>query len=152
MRAAGMRAFPPRLSWQPTFYPVLNETYATEIARDWNTKDAASGYVGYVTRFEVRADFLVPYEAKVVGARSRPARRRAAVAARKYAFGTQGGLTMDERDYRKPKSVFGYEEGLFEIERQQRGVYRYACRRCGWQYEARTHAEVAPHPCSPTPK
>jgi len=68
IRAAGMRAFPPRLSWQPIFYPVLNETYATEIARDWNTKDAASGYVGYVTRFGVRADFLAPYEARVVGA------------------------------------------------------------------------------------
>jgi hypothetical protein len=68
IRAAGMRAFPPRLSWQPIFYPVLNETYATEIARDWNTKDAASGYVGYVTRFGVRADFLASYEAKVVGA------------------------------------------------------------------------------------
>lgn len=63
-----MRAFPPRLSWQPIFYPVLNETYATEIARDWNAKDAASGYVGYVTRFRVRAEFLAPYEAKVVGA------------------------------------------------------------------------------------
>jgi hypothetical protein len=67
IRAAGMRAFPPRLSWQPIFYPVLNEVYATEIARDWNTKDPASGYAGYVTRFGVRADFLAPYEAKVVG-------------------------------------------------------------------------------------
>jgi hypothetical protein len=68
IRAAGMRAFPPRLSWQPIFYPVLNEAYATEIARDWNTKDATSGFVGYVTRFDVRAEFLGPYEAKVVGA------------------------------------------------------------------------------------
>jgi len=40
------RAWPPRLPDQPIFYPVLNEDYATRIARDWNVK--ASG-VGYVT-------------------------------------------------------------------------------------------------------
>lgn len=68
IRASGMRAFPPRLSWQPIFYPVLDEADATEIARDWNTKDAASGYAGYVTRFGVRADFLAPFQARVVGA------------------------------------------------------------------------------------
>src|SRR5712691_11101960 len=33
------RRFPPRLPQQPIFYPVLNEEYATQIARDWNTKD-----------------------------------------------------------------------------------------------------------------
>lgn len=56
--ASGWRAFPPRLFWQPIFYPVLTEEYAIGIARDWNTKDAASGYVGYVTRFRVRKAFL----------------------------------------------------------------------------------------------
>ena len=30
------RAWPPRLTDQPIFYPVLNEEYATMIARDWN--------------------------------------------------------------------------------------------------------------------
>jgi hypothetical protein len=29
----GYRAFPPRLPEQPIFYPVLNEEYATQIAR-----------------------------------------------------------------------------------------------------------------------
>lgn len=64
---SGDRAFPPRLSFQPIFYPVLNEDYATQIARDWNTKDAASGFVGYVTRFQVRADYLSRYPVQVVG-------------------------------------------------------------------------------------
>jgi len=54
---------------QPIFYPVLNLEYATQIARDWNTKDAASGYAGYVTRFRVRAAFLASYEVHQVGAR-----------------------------------------------------------------------------------
>jgi len=40
---SGYRAFPPRLDWQPIFYPVLNEEYASFIAREWNTKDEASG-------------------------------------------------------------------------------------------------------------
>lgn len=56
--ASGWRTFPPRLGHQPIFYPVLTEEYATKIARDWNTKDAVSGYVGYVLRFSVRADAL----------------------------------------------------------------------------------------------
>jgi hypothetical protein len=67
---AGYRAFPPRLEWQPIFYPVLNEDYAMQIARDWNTKDQASGYVGYVTRFQVRAVFASRYEPQQVGGRN----------------------------------------------------------------------------------
>lgn len=51
--ASSYTAFPPRLAYQPFFYPVLNEAYAVQIARDWNTKDQASGYVGYVTKFRV---------------------------------------------------------------------------------------------------
>src|SRR5438045_2937149 len=67
IKQTGYHAFPPRLSSQPIFYPVLTESYAIQIARDWNTKDAASGYVGYVTRFSVRADFLNAYDIHVVG-------------------------------------------------------------------------------------
>ena len=53
IQASGMTAFPPRLFWQPIFYPVLTEPYATQIARDWNTVDEASGFEGHVTRFHV---------------------------------------------------------------------------------------------------
>lgn len=60
-------AFPPRLAYQPIFYPVLNEAYAVKIAKDWNTKDLASGYVGYVTRFSVKTQFLEAYIVKTVG-------------------------------------------------------------------------------------
>ena len=67
IRESGYTAFPPRLFHQPIFYPVLNETYATQIARDWNTKDAASGYVGYVTRFQVQTDFLQRYTIHTAG-------------------------------------------------------------------------------------
>ncbi len=38
--------WPPRLPGQPIFYPVLNEEYATQIARDWNTKHGGTGYHG----------------------------------------------------------------------------------------------------------
>jgi hypothetical protein len=44
IRETRFRSFPPRLPAQPFFYPVLNEEYATQIARDWNTKDEASGF------------------------------------------------------------------------------------------------------------
>ena len=61
---SGWTSWPPRLPDQPIFYPVLNEEYATTIARDWNVK--ASG-VGFVTRFDVRKDFLDRYEVHQVG-------------------------------------------------------------------------------------
>ncbi len=65
---ADFAAFPARLPHQPYFYPVLTEDYAHQIARDWNTKDAASGYVGFVTSFEVEGAFASRYTPRVVGA------------------------------------------------------------------------------------
>jgi hypothetical protein len=64
VKATGFTRWPPRLPDQPIFYPVLNWDYATRIARDWNVK--ASG-VGYVTRFNVRQDFLDAHEVHHVG-------------------------------------------------------------------------------------
>ena len=68
IQQAGYKAFPPRFDWQPYFYPVLNEQYAIEIASKWNTKDEASAYVGYVTTFQLTADYLAQFEIKNVGA------------------------------------------------------------------------------------
>jgi len=52
---------------QPYFYPVTNLEYATQIARDWNTKDAASEFAGYVLQFEVEEEFLKNYPIRQVG-------------------------------------------------------------------------------------
>lgn len=65
---SGWVAFPPRLPGQPIFYPVLNEAYAEQIARDWNVDDEPSGFAGFVTRFEVEDAFVARYEVRVVGA------------------------------------------------------------------------------------
>ena len=62
--ASGWREFPPRLPEQPIFYPVLNEKYAIQIARDWNVPASGSGYV---TRFAVRDEFLSKYKVQRVG-------------------------------------------------------------------------------------
>jgi hypothetical protein len=64
VRNSGWRVFPPRLPDQPFFYPVLTDVYATQIARDWNTKD---GGTGYVLRFQVAADFLARYAVQTAG-------------------------------------------------------------------------------------
>jgi hypothetical protein len=66
IRASGWRMFPPRLPEQPIFYPVLNEEYATQIARDWNTRD---GGIGFVLRFKVEADYLARFPVQTAGAR-----------------------------------------------------------------------------------
>ena len=64
---SGYTSFPPRLPEQPIFYPVLNHQYAAEIASKWNTRDPASGFKGYVTRFEVDDSFLARYQVQTVG-------------------------------------------------------------------------------------
>lgn len=64
--AGGYRRFPPRLPDQPIFYPVLDETYAVEIARDWNVKHSGAGFV---TRFSVGSNFVARYPIQTVGAR-----------------------------------------------------------------------------------
>lgn len=64
---ARMRAFPPRLPDQPIFYPVTNEGYAAQIAKDWNTKSGT--LAGFVTRFAVDDDYVAQFERRVVGAR-----------------------------------------------------------------------------------
>lgn len=66
IEASGFRAFPPRLPDQPIFYPVLNEEYAIQIARDWNVP--ASG-AGFVMRFQVPTTFLAKYPPQIVGGR-----------------------------------------------------------------------------------
>lgn len=65
IRESGWKKFPPRLPEQPIFYPVTNEHYATQIARDWNVRDTGSGFV---TRFAVRADYLSRFPVRKVGA------------------------------------------------------------------------------------
>lgn len=65
---SGFSKFPPRFDWQPIFYPVLNQRYAEEIAGKWNTKDADSGYKGYVTRFEIDDDYISAFHVHIVGA------------------------------------------------------------------------------------
>jgi hypothetical protein len=66
--ASGFRAFPPRLAGQPIFYPVLTPEYAVSIAREWNTKEAASGFAGFVTEFELEESYARRFEVRQVGA------------------------------------------------------------------------------------
>jgi hypothetical protein len=61
---SGWKKFPPRLPGQPIFYPVLNEDYAIQIARDWNVPSSGSGFV---TKFNVNSVFLVKYKIQNVG-------------------------------------------------------------------------------------
>ena len=61
---SGWKAFPPRLPEQPIFYPVLNEEYASQIAARWNVKESG---VGYVTAFEIDADYVSQFNIEQVG-------------------------------------------------------------------------------------
>jgi hypothetical protein len=61
---SGWKVFPPRLPEQLIFYPVTNETYAAQIAREWNVPASGSGSV---TRFDVLSDYLSRFEVQNVG-------------------------------------------------------------------------------------
>ncbi|RYY64445.1 MAG: ADP-ribosylation/crystallin J1, partial [Chitinophagaceae bacterium] len=65
--AAAWKEFPPRLFWQPIFYPVLNQPYAEQIAGEWNTGDESSGYAGFVTSFKVNKAYVDNYKVENVG-------------------------------------------------------------------------------------
>lgn len=56
--------FPPRLPEQPIFYPVMNEEYAIQIARDWNVPASGSGFV---TKFSVLTEYISKFEIQNVG-------------------------------------------------------------------------------------
>ena len=60
----GWKLFPPRLQEQPIFYPVMNEEYAIQIARDWNVPAYGAGFV---TKFEVNSEYLSKFEVQNVG-------------------------------------------------------------------------------------
>jgi hypothetical protein len=64
IEASGWCEFPPRLPEQPIFYPVLNEEYAVQIARDWNVKESGSGFV---MRFAIAAEVFAKYNVETVG-------------------------------------------------------------------------------------
>lgn len=67
IRQSGWTKFPPRLEWQPIFYPVLNQPYADQIALQWNTRDAFSGYCGVTTAFDVNEAHYFKYAVQNVG-------------------------------------------------------------------------------------
>ncbi len=63
---SGYTAYPPRLPDQPIFYPVLNEAYARQIAKDWNSR-INEEKEGFVTRFQVTKKVADKYKPEVVG-------------------------------------------------------------------------------------
>lgn len=64
IEASGWKRFPPRLPEQPIFYPVLNEAYAIQIAKEWNVPAYGSGFV---TKFEVNKNYSSKFLIQNVG-------------------------------------------------------------------------------------
>ena len=62
-----LAGWPPRLPDQPIFYPVTTARYASQIAREWNTKSELRA--GYVTEFAVDDAYVSQFERKIVGSR-----------------------------------------------------------------------------------
>lgn len=57
------RSFPPRLPWQPIFYPVCHKEYALQIS-EWNRKEFGTGFV---VEFDILEEYLSKYQKKIVG-------------------------------------------------------------------------------------
>jgi len=61
-----MASIPSTASRAAYLYPVLEESYATQIARVCNTRD---GGIGYVLRFEVETDYVSKFPVQIAGSR-----------------------------------------------------------------------------------
>jgi hypothetical protein len=68
--ASGWCEFPPRLHWQPIFYPVITHEYARKICTQWNSREKEAGFAGFVTRFEVDDAFAARYPVQEAGGRA----------------------------------------------------------------------------------
>lgn len=55
---SGMREYPPIQDPQSYFNPLTSIEYARQIASEWNVKDEASVFSGYVTSFRVTQSYL----------------------------------------------------------------------------------------------
>lgn len=64
---AGWQAFPPRLDWQPIFYPVLTVEYARAIVTQWNSKEQEAGNCGFITEFGIDDEFVSRYPVQQLG-------------------------------------------------------------------------------------
>jgi hypothetical protein len=65
--ASGWREYPPRLAWQPIFYPVVTREYALAIITQWNSKESDAGHCGFVTEFDIDDDFVARYQIQQLG-------------------------------------------------------------------------------------
>jgi hypothetical protein len=63
---SGYKEYPPRLDWQPIFYPVTNFAYAEQITREWNVVSNGD-HCGFVTEFDIDQDHLLQYQEQNVG-------------------------------------------------------------------------------------
>ena len=64
---SGWREYPPRLAWQPIFYPVLTPDYARAIVTQWNSKESEAGHCGFVTAFDIDDEFVTRYPVQQLG-------------------------------------------------------------------------------------
>jgi hypothetical protein len=113
---SGMRRFPHRLAHQPIFYPVVNVEYARQIARDWNTPDANSGFAGYVTEFGVSATYLTKYELRTAGSAAHQEYWIPANELNSFNKAIQGLISVEEA-YFGPQFV-GYVPGEHRLKGQ----------------------------------
>lgn len=67
IKESNFKRFPPRLSWQPIFYPVLNLEYAKELTKKWNVQDHGEGHV---VSFVLPTSAIDAYERRTVGSRT----------------------------------------------------------------------------------
>jgi hypothetical protein len=65
--ASGWGAYPPRLAWQPIFYPVLTIEYARSIITLWNSKESEAGHCGFITEFDIDDEFVARYPVQQLG-------------------------------------------------------------------------------------
>ncbi|MCG8670668.1 MAG: hypothetical protein MI867_14730 [Pseudomonadales bacterium] len=97
---SGWKKFPPRLHWQPYFYPMLHESFAHKIASQWNVRQSG---VGYVLRFKVRRSYIESLPVYMVGGPEHREYRIAAKRLHELNDSIMGSIEMVATYHEEPK-------------------------------------------------
>jgi hypothetical protein len=114
---------------QPIFYPVASAEYATQIARDWNTRSLT--FAGYVTSFEVQDDYLAKFERHIVGSAVHEEYWIPASQLTEFNQAILGQIEVDVAFF--GESFVGFVPEKFGLREKCRGTVRHLGARLGLQ-------------------
>lgn len=99
IESTNWQRFPPRLPGQKYFYPLLHESFAHRIAREWHLDRSGAGFV---TEFMVDREYLEEFSVFVVGGPEHKEYRIPARELSRFNDNIVGDINLVARYYETP--------------------------------------------------